>query len=113
MIGAQVTANQCTFSNERLAPAPLPHAPPPSCPPKPREQALREGAKINAALARVVAKFPDRAQLLIPADIFCGETCATVKDGTWLYLDVGHFNVVGSRYAITRAQPMLVDLLRN
>ena len=113
VIGAQVMANQCTFSNERLAPAPLPHAPPPPCPPKPREQALHDGATINAALARVVAKFPDRAQLLIPADIFCDETCATVKNGTWLYLDVGHFNVVGSRYAITRAQPMLVDLLRN
>ena len=113
VIGAQIDADQCIFNTARLAPAPLPHASLPPCPAKPQDQALREGAKINAVLARVAAKFPDRVKILIPAETFCDETCAAVSDGVWLYFDAGHFDVAGSRYAIERARSILTDFLQK
>lgn len=111
IVGAQVTANQCTFDSARLLPGPLPHADLPPCPAKPRTEAVAEGAPINTMLRSVREKYTDQVELLIPVDTYCDAECPTVHDGKWLYLDAGHFNVAGSKYAIGRARDQLNKFL--
>jgi lysophospholipase L1-like esterase len=86
---------------------------PPACPAKPREQATTEGEQINAMLRAVQKKFPDQVELWLPVDTFCDAECPSTHNGTLLYLDGGHFNVAGSRYAVERAHDLLVNFLKQ
>jgi peptidoglycan/LPS O-acetylase OafA/YrhL len=113
IVGAQVTADQCKFDPALLLPSPLPHALPPACPAKPREQAKTEGEQINEMLRAVQKKFPDQVELWLPVDTFCDAECPSTHNGTLLYLDGGHFNVAGSRYAVERAHDLLVNFLKQ
>jgi len=112
LVGAQVAMTQCTFNVARMLPAPLPHASP-VCKPKPRADAVREGAEINAMLRSVQQKWPDRVRLLFPADVYCkDDQCPAVRDdGIWLYHDPAHFTVAGSLYMGGRARAVFADFL--
>ena len=111
LIGAQVFTS-CVVDRTRLAPGPLHHAPPSPCKPVSRAQALQDGAGINAMLARIRERWPDRIDLLLPAEAFCDIECPIIRDGVWLYYNGGHFSVAGARYMAERAQPMFEALLQ-
>jgi len=104
IIGAMINAQQCDFDPARLLPGPLPDVRPPDCAPKPKSIAIRETAEIDAMLRIVQAQWPEQVTLLVPVDVFCGQRCPTVKNGAWLYLNSGHFNVAGARYFGERAK---------
>jgi peptidoglycan/LPS O-acetylase OafA/YrhL len=102
LVGAQVEAS-CEINRPRLLQGPLQHAPLPPCPPSRKEDVEQSGAKINAMLARVQAKWADRIELLRPVDYFCDTECPVVSGGYWLYWDRTHFSLAGSRYMVERA----------
>jgi peptidoglycan/LPS O-acetylase OafA/YrhL len=112
IIGGQVRAS-CPINRSRLLQGPLSHAPEPPCPPMTREAAEQATAPINRMLSRVQAKWPDKVELLRPADYFCDAQCPVVEDGIWLYFDRTHFSVAGSRYMVTRASDVLRKFLEN
>ncbi len=112
LIGSQVEAN-CAFNWPRLLQGPLPHAAPPPCPAGTKEKAEADGAEMNAMLARVQAKWPDRIELLRPVDYFCDPKCETMNDGLWLYFDRTHFNVAGSYFMVDRIAPRLTKFIRG
>jgi peptidoglycan/LPS O-acetylase OafA/YrhL len=102
LIGDQVYAG-CAINRPRLLQGPLPHAPQPPCPARPREVAKQSSASIDRMLSRIQARWPDKVELLRPEDYFCDRHCPVVKDGVWLYFDNVHFTVAGSKYMVTRA----------
>ncbi len=102
IIGDQVYAG-CAINRPRLLQGPLPHAPEPPCPARPRETVEQSNATIDQMLARIQAKWPDKVELLRPVDYFCEKECPVVKDGIWLYFNYSHFTVAGSKYIVTRA----------
>ena len=112
IIGAQVNANEnCAFGISRRLPASLRPAMPFNCSAKPRTEAEKEGAVINAMLRDVQAKWPDQIDLLIPVDYFCDAECPFVRDGILLYVDDNHFSVAGARYIGARAHQLLAGFL--
>jgi peptidoglycan/LPS O-acetylase OafA/YrhL len=112
IMGAMIHASQCKFDPARLVPSPLPHARPPDCAPKPISVAIKETAEIDAMLRAVQREYPDQVSLLLPIDTFCDEEqCPTVKRGTWLYINYGHFNLAGAQYFGERAKDQFNQFL--
>ena len=112
LIGGQVYAS-CAINRPRLLQGPLPHAPQPPCPTRTREEAEQLTASMDQMLSRIQAKWPDKVELLRPADYFCDKECPVVKDGVWLYFEYAHFSVAGSRYMVTRAADVVRKFLEN
>jgi peptidoglycan/LPS O-acetylase OafA/YrhL len=112
LIGGQVYAS-CAINRPRLLQGPLPHAPQPLCPTRTREEAERFTTSMDQMLSRIQAKWPDKVELLRPADYFCDKECPVVKDGVWLYFDYAHFSVAGSRYMVTRAADVFRKFLKD
>jgi hypothetical protein len=112
LIGGQVYAS-CAINRPRLLQGPLPHAPQPPCPARTQEEAERLTTAMDQMLSRIQAKWPDKVELLRPADYLCDEECPVVKDGVWLYFDYAHFSVAGSRYMVTRAAEVFRKFLQN
>jgi peptidoglycan/LPS O-acetylase OafA/YrhL len=112
LIGGQVYAS-CAINRPRLLQGPLPHAPQPPCPTRTREEAEQLTASMDQMLSRIQAKWPDKVELLRPADYFCDKECPVVKDGVWLYFEYAHFSVAGSRYMVTRAADVVRKFLKN
>jgi peptidoglycan/LPS O-acetylase OafA/YrhL len=110
IIGDQVYSG-CVINRPRLLQGPLPHAPQPPCPERPREAVEKETEAMNRMLARLQAKWPDNIELMRPVDVFCDKDCPIVRDGIWLYFDTSHFTVAGSRYMVSRAAPVLRDFM--
>lgn len=110
IVGAQVDAS-CSIDRPRLLQGPLPHAPPPPCPPTSRELAEQAGARANQMLALVRAKWPNSIRIFFPVEYFCDEQCPVVKDGVWLYVNRNHFSVAGSRYVVARAEDVFRKFL--
>jgi hypothetical protein len=54
-------------------------------------------------LSRIQAKWPNQVELLRPVDYFCDKECPVVDNGLWLYFDLTHFSVAGSKYMVSRA----------
>jgi hypothetical protein len=113
IVGAQVIADQCRFDPMRILPGPFPHAQPAACSPKTLEQATAEGAQINAMLRKVQQKHPDQVELWLPVNTFCSETCPVMQGKMPLYFDTGHFNVLGSRYAVEQARDLVTNFLQH
>jgi peptidoglycan/LPS O-acetylase OafA/YrhL len=112
IIGDQVKAG-CPINRPRLLQGPLPHAPEPPCPPTKRQAAERSTARINEMLSRIQAKWPDNVELLRPVDYFCDEQCPVVDDGVWLYFDLTHFSVAGSKYMLARSAEVFSHFLQT
>jgi peptidoglycan/LPS O-acetylase OafA/YrhL len=110
LIGEQVYAG-CAINRPRLLQGPLPHAPQPPCPARAREEVERSTASVDQLLSRVVAKWPDKVELLRPEDYFCDNECPVVKDGIWLYFDYSHYTVAGSNHIVSRAAPVFRKFL--
>ncbi len=110
LIGDQVYAG-CTINRPRLLQGPLPHAPQPPCPARPREAAEQSSAAIDQMLSRIQAMWPDKVELLRPEQYFCDRDCPVVKDGVWLYFDNVHFSVAGSKYMVSRAAHVFQNFL--
>ena len=102
LIGGQVYAS-CAINRPRLLQGPLPHAPQPPCPARPRGEVEQSTALIDQMLSRVQARWPEKIQLLRPEEYFCDKECPSVKGGIWLYFDYTHFSVAGSNYMVSRA----------
>jgi peptidoglycan/LPS O-acetylase OafA/YrhL len=105
IIGGQVYSG-CGINRPRLLQGPLPHAPQPPCQPRSREVVEEETASANEMLERIAAKWPGKVELLRPVDYFCDKECLIVNDGIWLYFNFSHYTVAGSKYAVSRAEPM-------
>ncbi len=105
IIGGQVYSG-CEINRPRLLQGPLPHAPQPPCPPRAREVVEKETTSANEMLERISAKWPGKVKLLRPVDYFCDKECLIVHDGIWLYFNFSHYTVAGSKYAVTRAEPV-------
>jgi peptidoglycan/LPS O-acetylase OafA/YrhL len=110
LIGSQVDAN-CHFDRARLYQGPLPHAAMPPCLPASKEVSERAGARMNALLEMVQAKWPNNITLLRPVDYLCDSECPTMSNGLWLYFDGTHFTVAGSKYMVQRAEIPLKQFL--
>ena len=104
LIGGQVYAS-CAINRPRLLQGPLPHAPQPPCPARPRDEVEQSTASIDQMLSRIQARWPDKIELLRPEEYFCEKECPSVKDGIWLYFDYTHFSVAGSNHIGSRAAP--------
>jgi peptidoglycan/LPS O-acetylase OafA/YrhL len=102
IIGDQVKAS-CAINRARLLQGPLPHSPEPPCPPTERQSAEQSTDPINRMLSRIQAKWPNQVELLRPVDYFCDKECPVVDNGLWLYFDLTHFSVAGSKYMVSRA----------
>ena len=103
LVGDQVDPG-CLISLPRIEQGPLPRLPQ-SCPAVAREAAERSAAPIDALLARVQAKWPDKITLLRFVDHFCDrDSCPVVKDHLWLYSNREHLNMAGSQYMIGRSE---------
>jgi peptidoglycan/LPS O-acetylase OafA/YrhL len=103
IVGAQVQTN-CQIDRFRLQPGPLWHAPQAPCPLMSRQDVTQSGARVNAMLAQVQAKWPSQVSFIKPVDYFCDEHCPIVRKGLWLYVDGGHFSVAGSQYMGQQAE---------
>jgi hypothetical protein len=112
LIGGQVFAS-CAINRPRLLQGPLPHAPQPPCPIRTREEAEQFTTSIDQMLSRIQAKWPDKVELLRPADYFCDKDCPVIEGGVWLYFDYAHFSVAGSRYMVTRAEEAFRKFLKG
>jgi peptidoglycan/LPS O-acetylase OafA/YrhL len=112
LIGGQVFAS-CAINRPRLLQGPLPHAPQPPCPIRTREEAEQYTTSVDQMLSRIQAKWPDKVELLRPADYFCDKDCPVIADGVWLYFDYAHFSVAGSRYMVTRAADAFRKFLKS
>lgn len=113
IMGPMIEAHQCSFNAAVDLPAPLPHRRSTDCAPKPKSVAMSENAEVVAMLTDVQKKFPDQVSLLLPTDVFCDESCPTMKNGMLLYLNYNHFNVAGARYFSERAKDQLNRFLDN
>jgi len=102
LVGAQVDPG-CPINLARIQQGPLPRAMP-SCPAVPRQVAERTLGPIDAMLARVQAKWPDKVSLIRVVDYFCDSECPVVKDDLWLYSNREHLNMAGSQYMISRSE---------
>jgi peptidoglycan/LPS O-acetylase OafA/YrhL len=111
VIGDQVEAG-CAIDRRRLLQGPLPHKPPPPCPPTPRDAVERVNAPIDEMLGEIQAKWPDRITIFRPRDFLCDSTCPVVKDGVWLYFNASHFSVAGSRYLVSRSEDVFSPFLK-
>jgi peptidoglycan/LPS O-acetylase OafA/YrhL len=105
IIGGQVYSG-CEINRPRLLQGPLPHAPQPPCQPRPREVVEKETASANAMLERISAKWPGKVELMRPVDYFCDKECLIVNEGIWLYFNFSHYTVAGSKFAVSRAEPL-------
>jgi hypothetical protein len=112
LIGGQVFAS-CAINRPRLLQGPLPHAPQPPCPTRTRKEAEQFTTSTDQMLSRIQAKWPDKVELLRPADYFCDKDCPVIEDGVWLYFDYAHFSVAGSRYMVTRASDAFRKFLKS
>jgi len=110
LIGEQVFAS-CAINRPRLLQGPLPHAPQPPCPARPREEVDQSTASIDQMLLRILARWPGKVELLRPEEYFCDQDCPVVRNGVWLYFDYSHFSVAGSKYIISRAAPVVHKFL--
>jgi peptidoglycan/LPS O-acetylase OafA/YrhL len=110
IVGDQVKG--CPVNRPRLLQGPLLHAPEPPCPPTKREAAEQSTARINEMLSRIQAKWPNNVELLRPVDYFCDEECPVVDKGVWLYFDLTHFSVAGSKYMLARSADVFGDFLQ-
>jgi hypothetical protein len=70
----------------------------------PRKAAERTVGPIDATLANVQAKWPEKVSLIRVIDYFCDSDCPIVKDDLWLYSNRDHLNMAGSRYIIGRSE---------
>jgi len=111
IIGDQVEAD-CAIDRRRLLQGPLPHTPPPSCPPTSREAIEQANAPIDEMLGEIQAKWPDRITLFKPRDFLCDSACPVVKDGVWLYFNASHFSVAGSQYVVSRGEKVFLPFLK-
>ena len=110
IVGEQVRAG-CAIDRKRLLQGPLPHRPPPPCPPAPRTAVEATNAPIDRMLASMQARWPDQVRMFRPVDYFCDSECLMVKDGIWLYFNSTHFSVAGSRYMVDRSASVFRDFL--
>jgi SGNH domain (fused to AT3 domains) len=101
LVGAQVVPG-CPINLGRIQQGPLPRAVP-SCPAMQRQAAEQTLGPIDAMLARVQAKWPDKVSLIRVADYFCDNECPVVKDDLWLYTAGIHLSKAGSQYMISRS----------
>jgi len=101
LVGAQVDPG-CSINLPRIEQGPLPRAPQHPCPPMARQEAERSIESIDAVLATVRARWPDKVTLFRPIDHFCDSNCPVVKDNIWLYSSRIHLSMAGSKYMIAR-----------
>jgi peptidoglycan/LPS O-acetylase OafA/YrhL len=106
IIGGQVYSG-CEINRPRLLQGPLPHAPQPPCQPRPREVVENETAPANEMLERIAAKWPGKVEVLRPVDYICDKQCLIVNDDVWLYFNFSHYTVAGSKYAVSRVEPVV------
>ena len=102
LVGGQVVPG-CPINLPRILPGPLPRAAN-SCLPVPRQVAERAITPIDTVLARIQAKWPDNVTLLRVVDHFCDNNCPVVKDNLWLYSNLDHLNIAGSKYMMSRSE---------
>ena len=111
IIGGQVRPTDCSFDSVRMQPGPLWHAPPAPCRPLAAASARADSREIDAVLAAALEQ-RSNAELLRPAEIYCGESCPIVRDdGVWLFLDAGHFTVAGAQLMGQRAVAQISHVL--
>jgi peptidoglycan/LPS O-acetylase OafA/YrhL len=112
LIGEQLDPG-CPINRPRLLQGPLPHAPLPPCPPKTRDEAEQETARIDLMLSSIAAKWPNKVAFLRSVDYFCDSECPSVKDGIWFYSNRIHFTLAGSEYMVARAGDVFRKFLEN
>ncbi len=101
LVGAQFDPGPINLP--RILPGPLPRAAEPRRV-VPRQVAEQTFGPIDATLANVAAKWPEKVSLIRVIDYFCDSDCPIIKDDLWLYSNRDHLNKAGSQYMIGRSE---------
>jgi hypothetical protein len=111
LVGGQIDPG-CPINLSRIEQGPLPRRVP-FCPPVARQVAAQAITPIDAVLARVQEKWPDKVALLRVIDFFCESDCPVVRDNLWLYSNRDHLNMAGSKYMIARSEDVFRRFLND